>query len=551
MKSILIFLCGAAVILASARASASMYYGMGGENSRVTLTVKADGSLRLRNETTTSRTMTEMQLRAFERYSQMTEIDEDEPKPDATDSAAKPPTKPASDEELTKKIREMYETRSEFSGDDEGSLEGVQVSSNSVRITTSRTFESLKELLGENLWSWGPTVLMFEDVRVEQDTNGQFRVTFTPGKRAETYAKTSAKQWKNSKMNYEWRLELPGKILSSGLPTTRDNATWLALDAGKPESVDAVLKLVGAPLVITAEPAGLKVTEPLEYKKLVRTSRPGAQSGKELPITDAGPGFAAEPVSLTISTEHLFPDGEKRRHDQANYFSRETAGTVVSTKLFPPKGRTIRSVSRARVLSAKDDKGRAISTPPGDEESGTTEYDEMFFNTDSSRESGAARLTLRLGLPESDAQTIETLEAEGVVMSVGGWKETTVTNVQADAQKEIDLGAVLPGAKLVITKVSGKKPQTIIQARLEGPAEVEQLDVKVKTAEERGASHMSSQRSRKSAGKTVRNLTIQAYEYSFERNSGSSNEPLTLIVRSPQDAKRERVRFKLTALDLL
>ena len=61
---------------------------------------------------------------------------------------------------------------------------------------------------------------------------------------------------------------------------------------------------------------------------------------------------------------------------------------------------------------------------------------------------------------------------------------------------------------------------------------------------------MSSQQSKTSGGKTIRSISIQGYD--FEMAPGSSSaEPVTLIVRIPQDAKRERVRFKLNALDLL
>ena len=135
------------------------------------------------------------------------------------------------------------------------------------------------------------------------------------------------------------------------------------------------------------------------------------------------------------------------------------------------------------------------------------------------------------------------------MLSIGGWKEITVTNVQADAKKEIDLSELLPGAKLIITKVTAKKPQTMVQARLEGPASVSQLDVKLKLSERNASSNMSDRRSITSGGKTTRSITVQGYEFNQERDGGTA--PTTLIVRLPQDSKRERVKFKLTTLDLL
>src|SRR5205814_1329240 len=116
----------------------------------------------------------------------------------------------------------------------------------------------LKDLLGQNVYVWGPALLMIEDVRAEMDTNRNFRFTFTPGQQADRYGKTMARQWKTGKIKFEWKLVLPGKVVSSGLPDTQGNSTSLTLNSEKPETLEAAVKLIGAPLVITAEPAGLK-----------------------------------------------------------------------------------------------------------------------------------------------------------------------------------------------------------------------------------------------------------------------------------------------------
>ena len=320
---------------------------------------------------------------------------------------------------------------------------------------------------------------------------------------------------------------MPGKILSSGLPGTEGNETWVRLDGEKPETVDAALRLVGAPLVITAELGGLKLDEPLESKKLVRTAWRQAKAEPDLPITDAGPGFQAEPLSLTISTVHYFPEGKEhfKNGPQASMFGMESPGTVVSAKLFPPKGREIRSVTGLRVKAAKDDKGRAISTGAEGSDAGES-YSAFSYNSEEQEKSGAARVQLRLGLPAPDAQTIEQIEAEAVVLTIGGWKEMLLTNVQADAKKEIDLGEVLPGAKLIVKRIRGGRPQTIVEARLEGPAAVNQLEVKIKSTSRRGgSSNTANQRATTSGKVTTRNLTLHAYE--FERGQEEKEERAT------------------------
>jgi hypothetical protein len=397
-------------------------------------------------------------------------------------------------------------------------------------------------------------MLMFENVRFEIDTNKNLRITFTANQESARFARNMARQWKSTKAKFEWRLVLPGKILSSGLPQIEGNATWLNLDGEKADSADAALKLIGSPLVITAEPAGIKLEEPLDSKKLVMQAWRKRKSELDIPITEAGPGFTAEAASITLSTAHYFPEGQKytRTRPEFSMFGIGSTGAVVSAKLFPPKDREIKSVSGLRVKTAKDDKGRLIPNLAGTEEESEENYVESFSYTSGEQEKGGpARIDLRLALPAPDARSIDELQAEAVALTIGSWKEMTLTNVQADAKKEIDLNEILPGAKLIIKKVGGRKPQRMIEATLEGPSAVSQVELKVKTTTRRGGnSSMSERRSSTSGNKTTRAITVHSYE--FQMGPGENKPgPLVLIVRYPQDVKRERVQFKLTALDLL
>ena len=211
-------------------------------------------------------------------------------------------------------------------------------------------------------------------------------------------------------------------------------------------------------------------------------------------------------------------------------FGISSTGTVVSAKLFPPKGREIKSVSGLKVKAAKDDKGRPIL---GIVEDGNNEesYSEVVsYNSAESEKGGATQVQLHLALPAPDAKTIDELQAEAVVLTIGGWKEMVLTNVQADAKKEIDLSQVLQGAKLVIKKVAGKKPQKIVEASIEGPKEVSQIEVKIKLSSRRaGQSNTSNRRTATSGDKTTRSVTIQSYE--FESGEETKSAPLSLLVR--------------------
>ena len=547
-----------AAALAGNPANAQMYrsFEFGGENdTHTTLVIKSDGSCTLTNENVESRKMVESQVRSWERYAAMSDgIDSGDDDNATPPPAEKAGTKPLTDGELKSKIEEMYDKQSDLNGEAAPKIGTVEISTNTVRVVASRAFSSLKDLLSQNPYTWGPSVLMAENARFEIDTNHNLRISFTGSPASARYAKSMGRAWKSAKMKFDWKLVLPGKILSSDLPGSQDSTTWINLDSDKTNTMAAALRLIGSNVVIIAEAGGITIDEPLESKKLARSAMGRNTAKSDLPITDAAGGYAAEPVGITISTVHNFPEGEKYLKDrpEAMMYGMGSSGVVVSAKLFPPKGRVIKSVSDLRVKMAKDDKGRPITAPGEGEEGGSEEnYTEIVsYNSGDTDKNPSARIELRVGLPAPDAKTIDELDAEAVALTIGSWKEMTLTNVQADAKNEIDLSEVLPGAKLIIKKIAGRSPQRIIQASLVGPAAVGQLEVKIKMNGQQGSqSNMSGRQSKTSKGVTTRNFTIQSFE--FNPSGETSSGPLTLIVRSPQDMKRERLQFKLTALDLL
>ncbi len=542
-----------ALMVGSSLAQSFYRSGLSDTENRSTLVIKADGSCAFTNETIQPRKALQMQISSWERFASMEQTMDEEEAPANPAAPAKPPVqKDLTNEEMAAKLRQVYEARPEFGETDVLRVENVEGATNLVRLLTARAFSSLKELLSESPYTWGPNALMHMEARFEIDTNRNLRITFPPTSGAARYARSAARDWKSSKIKFEWRLVLPGKVLSSALPGTQENTTWIKVDGEKPETLEAALKLIASPLVITAEAGGLKLDEPLESKKLVRAAWAQRKAGPELPITEAGPGFLAEAVGITLSTVYKFPEGEKllKAQEESSMFGTEKPGTVVSAKLFPPKGREIRSIGNVRLKAAKDDKGRALT---GSAETGEDDQDYQEFRSYSSGDAettGAARFEVRLGLPSADARSIDELNCEAVALTIGGWKEMTLTNVQADAQKGIDLGEVLPGARLFIKKLGGRPPQRTIDATLEGPATVQQLELKVKASSRQGGQSSSSDRRTTTSGnKTVRTLVIQSFEYSMGEEAKKT--PLTLLIRYPQDVKRERVQFKLTGLDLL
>jgi len=513
--------------------------------SRTTLTLNADGSCVVRTELAQPRLTVEQQVRMQEQMKKMQEGD-DEDERVLPPAPAQQDSKPYSDEELAKKFREITEERQEQMFQmGETKLQSIDVNSNMVRVVSTQTFPSLEELLKNPYALWGQSGLAFESLRFEKADNSNLRLTLAPYSGNARWTKNAKQMWKASKVNAEIRFVLPGKVLSSGLPQTEGNATWLTIDAKRDETLAAASKLYDAPTVITAELGGLKIDGPLDSKTLQRQSGRRVGGEPELPITDAGPGFAAEAMSVTVTTLHWFPDGQKHLKNASSAFGHQPTGAVVQAKLFAPKGRTLQSVTGVRVLTAVDDKGRPIADAKADEDS----TESVAYSSGGRSQANSMQVQLRLPLPAADAQSIEQLDAEAIALTAGNWKEMTVPNVSANSTNDVDLANVLPGAKLAITKVTSKNRQTKVQAQFKGPPAIRQLEVQAMTSGQRNANSWMNERGFKAKNaESTRNFTLQAYGMSEDGEAVSG--PLSLVVRFPEDQKRERVKFRLKGLDL-
>ena len=526
--------------------SLAQYYGPGA-SMNVVLTFHSDGRCEIEGLTVMARPVVEQQVRMMEQMQKMQEAG-DMAQPPAAQPDAK--TNLMTDEQLKQKYIEMM--GDQFSGIEEGADQpNVTVDKENVTYTRKFSFASIQEMLqskyGARFLSSGG--VYFENIRFEQDTNSHLLVTLTPNAGMKRGLRKALSEWKMEGMNSQLKFVFPGKVLSSGFPETQTNATWIAVDSKKDETLDAVVKLYDGPVVITAEPAGLTLKEPLELKKLQPRGPRTGEMGDDLPITEGGTGFVAQAEGIMTTTLRVFPGGENYFKEGNNPFGGQ-AGTMVHAKLFPPKGRTLQSVTDVKLLAATDDKGRAVAAG---ENGGGEEFSMAYVQAGmgGGQEENSAQVQLRLQLPQPDAQAIDEISAEAVAVTAGSWKEMTLTNITETSTNEVDLGGVLPGAKLVISKFSNKNNMLTMQVQIKGPATVKNLKVQAKVpgAEGRGYSNSSEAGVNTKGGETTRNLRINAS--TFNGNGARVSGPFQLLLRYPQDLKRERVTFKLKGLDLL
>lgn len=546
---------GFAVVLVSMAAGTVFAAGTYGN----TVEIKSDGSATLRYSFSESREEVELRMRQME----MIRLNGDNEEESAEPKKEEEP-KPLTDAELEKGIRSMYERG--FGR--EGGVESIKIGKDEVVTVMTNQFGSLEDLIAGN--SMGGTAMRFQNTRVEKDTNSHLRLTFTPYK---AYARNAASLKARFKATGkdEFKLTLPGKILSSGFPETQGNTTGYVLDSAKDDSFDKFQKLLTNTIVVVAELGGLSVDKPLESKLLWQKRRQSGQNEGDLPITDADPGFVAEAVGVTTTTIHYFPGGEAYMKKAASYDSSQQPGVTVSAKLFPPKDRTIESLSGVRLISATDDKNRAIAkfkmvrprpevtedaeggeddeapaaTEEDDDEMGSTSYS----GGDSER-SKSIRFDIHLALPQADAESISELSCEAIAQTTTSWKELELTELKMNQTNEFDISKLVAGAKIKVTKYTAKKNNVSLEAQLEGPAaDVRKLKIQIKFAGEEESSGTSfwEQDSKKSGANVIRKVTANGYHYSSEKDELPEAK---VVLRFPEGQKRERVKFKLTGLDL-
>jgi hypothetical protein len=518
----------------------------------VVLTIHADGRCEVESLMVMTRPAAEQAVRMMEMQQKMEEAGEAGDMTQMANLQAQAKTNTFSDEQLKEKYIAMREEQFSAMEDQGAEKPNVTVDKDNVTVISKESFASIKEMLQSRSAPGmvGEGLIYFQNMRFEQDTNGHLMLTLTPMAGMKRQLKNMRTEMKMTGASGELKFVFPGKVLSSGLPETQTNATWITVDSKKDESLDTLAKLYDGPVVITAEPAGLTLKEPLELSKLRPRGGRTGEMGDDLPITDGATGFVAQAEGISTTTLHVFPGGESFFKEGNMPFGGQV-GTMVHAKLFAPKGRSLQSVTDVKLLAATDDKGRAVAAGKNDEGEEMNSFAFVQSGMDEGQESGGAEMQLRLELPQPDAQAIDEVSAEAVAMTAGSWKETTLTNITETSTNEFDIGAVLPGAKLVLSKISAKNNMLSMQGQIKGPATVKNLKIEVKIPgqERRNYFNFSGGNVSTKDGETTRGFRVNGSV--FNPNGEKSPAAYQLLIRYPEDLKRERVNFKLKGLDLL
>lgn len=524
-----------------------------GSETKTTLIIQPDGSCLVRSESGMPRAMAQQSAVMMERYSEESN-DESSGEPAAEPAESEEPAepKPISDEALTQKLRKLHDAMWNWMPEESRPrVERIDVTKDRVVTIATNAFATIQSLLDDGRRQLALTGLAFERARFEKDGDGRLKLTLSRATSPQARPRDFLQSWKESRFKGELRFVLPGKIVSSDLPATEGNATWVAVDFANEESLQNALKfMTSTQSVVIAELGGLKLDSPIESTdpRVDRNSAP--ETDATHPNQDASPGFVAEVQSLTLTTLHTFTAavGTAAQDPAADEGQAGPHPVTVSVRILPPRGKTIQSAQGAKVLRAVDDQGREIR-PLTTKNTRNTDLQSMGGYNYGGGPQGTTQIELPLELPLPDARSIESLSAEVVLTTVSEWREVRIDHLKAGSTNVIDLQAILPGATLTITKVTGRPGQFMIASTLAGTAGVRKVQFAGLSAGEDGSSFRAydSQVTTK-AGQTIRKVTINIY------GGGSATadaEGDGFRVRIPSDLRQERFQFTLKELDLL
>lgn len=526
------------------------------KESRQKVDVKADGTVQVKQTWVLDRSLLEQQLGVIEQMQRGFGPSEDEgeeagAKEADGGTADKGPEVTAETQagrKLAARVLRLFEE-----GIERGmvgasaAIRSVAVAEKTVTMVVTLDFENLSDFIAS-------TPSMFEEygfrrLVVDADDQGRLRLTFTgqPEVVRAAFRQRLRAMLTSQKYKGDLRLTFPGEIVSSTLPETEGATTGISVDATDKESLEAYIKFLGTKQMVVCEPGDLAMDDlPLDSQALVpRRMGHSADEYDDVPITDAGEGFVAEPLGVTTRTVHVFPGAAERLGEAAGMFlSSEPSGCLVKAKLYAPAERSIMRTGGTRVIKAVDDKGRDI------QQAAVSGYGGVHFSGDATN---TADLTLHLELPPPHARAIERLEAETIAVTFGGWKERVFRNVRADADKQHDLGALVTGAAMTVKKIVFEKPEDSIRAanvhlEVTGPSEIRRLKFEAQPASGRAMdSHVGSSSYRPKGDKTVAQLELMVF---FRGTTGAEEPTIHVTAKVPEDLKRERVRITMKGIDL-
>ena len=467
---------------------------------------------------------------------------------------------PLTDEQIIQGFTKLSEENSPLKDHEGVSQEmiSVTVDEDYLHAEGKAHFDSLELLVKHGAYYWERAGI--DQFRIEKNDAGNIVAIATPDENFSGRDRQLRRILASQKFKGSFRLIMPGKIVSSPLPNTQDNETWLDVDAEDSASLDQLLEMMSQSLQIEAEPGSIDLSVlPLDSEELyeppVHSESGVDQYYKSLEAVDAPDGYYAEAISLTINTMVLMPGAKEQLGDRLEYLGRGESNTAnIRAKLFAPVGQKLLAMSKVEVEGAVDDLGNQIELNKKESPYGMYGYMRHYGGDEEANE--ALDFNVTLGLPDPEAQAIEEVSGMLEVVAFDDWAEHKIENVRANPDREHDLSDILPGATVKINRyrrhVEAEGGHSNVQGYLaievQGGPEVQTVQFEVVIpGSDRISSYTNMDQTNTKLDVTTRTLLLNYHEW---MDGVLDPDSIVLVIRYPKGIRRERVPLFLEALDM-
>jgi hypothetical protein len=280
-----------------------------GSESKTQLILHPDGSCLIRFEQAMSRFSAQQYAVRMDSEEDPSDAAPATP-PDAKAGDAEEPADPPpmTDAALADKLRKFTASLwSWMSEESRPQVERIEVGKDRVVTSVTNHFPTIEAMLEDGQKLVSLSGLGFGRARFEKDGDGHLKITLSRSPLRQPTAKVRSQTWKEARYKGEFRIVLPGRILTSDLPASDGNATWVEADFAREETLQAAsLYLSSTQRVVIAEWGGLKLDAPAESAAPPQMWEKPDEHATPSPTQDAGPGFNVEVQSLTLITTHQF-----------------------------------------------------------------------------------------------------------------------------------------------------------------------------------------------------------------------------------------------------
>lgn len=426
------------------------------------------------------------------------------------------------------------------------SLVSISIAEKNVRLVLSGTYPTFRQFYSHqrNLLEW-PSA---KAITLKRNADGKLLFELTP------HVTKFQKYGIPNALGLSLTLKFPGKILESTLPDVAEDSTSINIASDAPTREEKLKNLTKQTIRVLAECDDFPKTAEMRFKRANQNDsiEMTPKTFASIPTTNAPlRAHRIFPNETTVSRFVIFPEAEEifklRGKDMPLHDETMPSSLAINVCLLPPEGRKLLWVEKPlSFICAVDNKGRDIPSLSAGRQM-------HYFSDDSFSLDRKEQYEFSLAQPESDANAVEHLMAQAVVVTCADFSSKSIPLQSKKEDTVVDISDLIPGAKMTIQDVESKsRNQSMIEGKctvvLSGPPAINFISCDIKYGDETSTrNNINRNESTNSNGITTKSMFMNFYAYSH--SDTPIHQTPTLIIYFPLDIKKENVTYLLDGVD--